>query len=62
MVRGVVVVPDVLVRREVCGVLLQAAAARHIAQPVAVGAVAAAVARARAAAAAEHRALCGSQR
>ena len=56
VVRGVVVVPNVLVRREVRGVLLQAAAARHVAQPVAVGAVAAAAAVARArAAAAEHR-------
>lgn len=58
VVRGVVVVPDVLVRREVRGVLLQAAAARHVAQPVAVGAVAAAAAVACArAAAAEHLAL-----
>lgn len=54
--RGVVVVPDVLVRREVRGVLLQAAAARHVAQPVPVGAVAAAavVPAAHAAAASEH--------
>lgn len=42
VVRRVMVVPDVLVRREVRGVLLQAWAAGDVAEPVAVGAVAAA--------------------
>lgn len=56
VVRGVVV-PHVLVRREVRGVLLQAAAARHVAQPVPVAALAAAVPAAAAAAAAEHPTL-----
>jgi hypothetical protein len=58
MVRGMVVVPHVLVRGEVC-VLLQAAAARHVPEPVALGAVPAAAVPA--AAAAEHRAHSQAQ-
>lgn len=60
--RSVMMMPHVLVGREVRGVLLQAAAAGHVAQPVAVAALAAAAAAVAAAAAAEHRATGGLRR